>query len=846
MKKAIKFLMATLALILLLLLTIPLMFKGKIENIIKVEGNKLLNAEFDFKRLNISLIKNFPLASVTLEDFYLKGVDEFDNDTLVAADEITASVNLISIFGDEGYDIQKILLDRVSLNAVVLPNGNVNWDVVNLLDSETADTVEIEAEESESSFRIKLQELRIKDFNLIYDDRESGIYARIENFDADCSGDFGNVRTLVDLNAAIEALTFRMDGIPFLNRASLAANMNIDADFENNRFTLNKNTLQLNAIKAAVDGWVALTDAGVKMDIKLNSNEIGFKEILSLVPAIYTKDFEGLRTDGTALLTAYAKGELIGDSILPAFNLALDIKDAMFRYPSLPAGVDNINIAAEVSNPGGSLDATIVRIAPLDFSMAGNPFSLKATVVTPMSDIAFDATAAGTLDLGKIKDIYPLDDIALNGVIKADVNINGKMSYIEKEQYEKIKASGSVQLNNMLVQMQELPDIDIKKSLFTFTPRYLQLSETTVNIGNSDITFDSKFDNYIGFALKGTTLKGELNVKSKMLNLNDFMNDEESAEETKENTPEEPVDTAAATVIRVPENINFKMQVNFDKVLFDKMVFDKLNGQLVVKDGKVDMKNLSLNTMGGNMLVNGYYSAPENVEPEFNAGIKLNNILFVRAYQELNLVQKMAPIFNGLTGDFSGSVNLKTKLDDSMSPVLSTLTGNGSLSTKDLSLNNVKAIQMVADIAKKPSIKETKVKDLNVEFSIADGRVNTKPFDIKLGDVQMKLSGSTGLDQTIDYKGEITLPTSVGKLSQLGTVDMTIGGTFTSPKVSIDTEALLKKAASKAAENVIDKLLGGSSEKAPEQQDTTPKSSEEKKKEVAGKLLNKAFELLKK
>jgi hypothetical protein len=394
--------------------------------------------------------------------------------------------------------------------------------------------------------------------------------------------------------------------------------------------------------------------------------------------------------------------------------------------------------------------------------------------------------------------------------------------------------------------MEELPDIDIKKSLFTFTPRYLQLSETTVNIGNSDITFDSKFDNYIGFALKGTTLKGELNVKSKMLNLNDFMSGEEPAEETKENTPEEPVDTAAATVIRVPENINFKMQVNFDKVLFDKMVFDKLNGQLVVKDGKVDMKNLSLNTMGGNMLVNGYYSAPENVEPEFNAGIKLNNILFVRAYQELNLVQKMAPIFNGLTGDFSGSVNLKTKLDDSMSPVLSTLTGNGSLSTKDLSLNNIKAIQMVADIAKKPSIKETKVKDLNVEFSIADGRVNTKPFDIKLGDVQMKLSGSTGLDQTIDYKGEITLPTSVGKLSQLGTVGMTIGGTFTSPKVSIDTEALLKKAASKAAENVIDKLLGGSSDNAPEQQDTTPKSSEEKKKEVAGKLLNKAFELLKK
>lgn len=841
--------MATLALVLLLLLAIPLMFKGKIEAIIKSEGNNILNAEFDFERLNISLIKNFPLASITLEEFYLKGINEFGNDTLVAADEITASVNLASIFGNEGYDIQKILLDGVSLKAVILPDGKANWNVMNLSDSDTTAAEEDNAETSSSAFRVKLQKLSIKDFNLIYDDRESDIYANIHNLNADCSGDFGSTRSLVDITAAIEELTVRMDGVPFLNRAHFAVNMDIDADFENSRFTLNKNTLQLNAIKATIDGWAALTDNGVDVDVKLNSNEIGFKEILSLIPTIYTQDFEGLRTDGTAVLTAYAKGELVGDSILPMFNLALDVKDAMFRYPSLPAGVDNINISAEVSNPGGSIDATIVKINPFGFVMAGNPFNLAATVVTPMSDLTFNATAKGKLNLGKVKEIYPLDGIDLNGIVDADININGKMSYIENEQYEKIKASGSVRLSNMLVQMDELPDVDIKSSLFTFTPRYLQLSETIVNIGNSDVTFDSKFENYIGYVLKGSTLKGSLNINSKMLNLNDFMSNSDTAEEESDDdgqNEEEPADTTDSSVIRIPENIDFKMLVNIDKVLFDKMIFEKLNGELIVKDGKVDMKNLSLNTMGGNMMVNGYYAAPANVVPEFNAGIKLNNIHFVRAYQELDLVQKMAPIFNGLTGDFSGSVNLKTTLDESMNPVLSTLSGNGSLLTKDLSLNNIKAIQMVADIVKNPSIKETKVKDLNVEFAIADGRINTKPFDVKLGDVQMKLSGSTGLDQTIDYKGEITLPASAGKLSQLGTVDMTIGGTFTSPKVSVDMEALAKKAVSKAAENVLDKIIGASSDNSETTETSAPKSSEEKKKEVAGKLLNKAFDLLKK
>ena len=61
-----------------------------------------------------------------------------------------------------------------------------------------------------------------------------------------------------------------------------------------NKFTFNENSLQFNAIKAGIDGRVAVTDAGMDMDVRLNSNEIGFKEILSLIPAIYAKDFEGL------------------------------------------------------------------------------------------------------------------------------------------------------------------------------------------------------------------------------------------------------------------------------------------------------------------------------------------------------------------------------------------------------------------------------------------------------------------------------------------------------------------------------------------------------------------------
>lgn len=797
MKKALKIAGITLGVILVLLLVLPFAFQGKIEQLVKQEGNKMLNAQFDFGALDISLLRNFPSASVTLEDFYLKGVGAFANDTLVQAGELTAAINLFSLFGNSGYDISKIIIEDTQVKAIVLENGQPNWDVMKT--SAETDTVESTSAES-SPIRIKLKKLSINNLSVSYDDRQAGMYAAIDKLKAKCAGDFGSERTIVDLEMETPSLTYRTGGVPFLNDAALKTDMNVDADFVNNKFTLQDNSISLNAIRLNIDGWAAMKDNGIDMDVKLNTNEVGFKELLSLIPAIYAKDFQDLKTDGKASLTAFAKGTLSQDK-MPQFEAALHVENAMFRYPSLPAGVEDINIAAIVKNPGGNIDATEVNISPFNFTLAGNPFSLKAIVKTPVSDPDLQATAKGTLDLGKIKDVYPLEDMTLSGTIQADMNLAGRLSYIEQAQYDKMQAEGNIRLNGMKLNMKDIPTVDIRRSTFTFSPRYLQLSETTVNIGDNDLTLDSRFENYLGYALKGSTLKGNLNINSNHINLNDFMSTDTMATQV-----QAPADTTAAAtsagVIRIPENIDFNMQANLKEVLFDKMTLENVNGTLLVKNGTIDMRNLSFGTMGGSITANGSYSAPKASQPHLNAGFDLKDIAFAKAYQELGLVQQLAPIFEGLKGNFSGNLRIDAPLDANMSPVMQKVQGSGKLSTKDLSLSGVKFIDQVADIVKKPSMKDINVKDLDLGFEIKDGRVNTQPFDLKLGDYTMNLSGSTGLDQTIDYRGKITLP-SGGIGSKLGTVDMTIGGTFTSPKVGIDMASLAKNAAEQALKGII-------------------------------------------
>ncbi|MBQ8607482.1 MAG: AsmA family protein [Bacteroidaceae bacterium] len=800
MKKGLKISGIVLIGLLALMVILPMAFKGKIKEIVIEEGNKMLNAEFGFDDLDISLFREFPQASVRLENFWLKGIEHFENDTLLQAGEMEVAVNVMSIFGDSGFDISKVLLTDIYAKAIVSEDGQVNW---NVMKTDSTAIEETTTDTTATTFRIKLKEVELENINLLYDDRQSNMMADIKQLNATCSGDMSADNTLLNLETVIHSLTYKMSGIPFLNQARIEADMNIEADLKNNKFTLQENKLALNAIQTTIDGWLALaTDNSMNMDLKLNTSDINFKEILSLIPAIYTKDFEELKADGTVSLKAFAKGEMKGDSILPQFEANLQVKDGAFQYPTLPAGVNQIQISADVKNPGGNTDLTEINVSQFIFNILGNQFGATAQIKTPISDPDFQFSADGILDLGQIKNVYPLEEMSLNGVLTADMSLSGKLSYLDKEMYDKFAASGNINLKEMLLKMKEMPDVSIKQSTFTFSPQYLNLSQTTVFIGENDITADCRFENYMAFALKGKTLKGKVNVQSNHFNLNDFM----TAEGDTVMAAADTTTTAneAGGVLIVPENIDFDMNADMKEILFDKIIINDLNGKLIVKDGTVDMKNLSMNTMGGKVVMNGAYSTAQSISnPTLNASFAMNNLSFSQTFKELDMIQKLAPVFENLKGNFSGKISIDTKLDSIMSPVLNTMQGNGSLSTSNINLSGITIFDKIADATNYDGLKNLSVKDMNIDFTIQNGRLTTTPFDIKMGNLSLNLSGSTGLDQTIDYKGKLKLPETTGSIGNLTTLDLKIGGNFTSPQISIDTQSMAKQAVTNVANEAL-------------------------------------------
>lgn len=817
MKTFAKILATLVALLLLFALVAPMILKGRIGEIVKSEANKMLTATLDFEELNISLLKNFPNASVGLEGLTLvSGVEPFVGDTIVAAEEISVVVNLASLFGKEGFEIRRVLLDGPMIHGQKSPEGRVNWDVMKPAEAaeEPAEEVEEPTEESDSpsTFRLALRNLRIRDAVLRYDDDSTHMHASITPLNLNLKGDFSAAKSTLKLETLAEQIRFASGGVTLANGLEAELKADVAADLEQMLFTLNKNTFRLNAIEMMLDGWVALPNEGVDMDLKLNSNKVEFRECLSLIPAFYTKDFEGLKASGELKLEAWAKGLLDGDQ-MPAFGVELGVKHGSFKYAALPKSVSDIHLSAKVANPGGLLDATTVDVSDFGLTMAGNTLNASLKAATPISDLQFAATATGKVDLGAIKEVYPLDEgMELAGLVTLDVKAAGRMSDIEHQRYEQMPISGTLTIEEVKALLEGLPEVEIERLTTTLSPRNITLGECRLKVGASDLKANGQLSNFLGWWLKEDTLTGRLYINSELLELNELMGIA-STDQTTEPTAEEPTTEEAATesaAFEIPRNLDLALQTSVKKILFQQMTLSNFTGNIAVNDGTASLSKLAMQALGGSISASGSYSTAQNpASPALKLKAEVKKASFSRTFDELELVQKMVPLFEKVGGDYSMSLDLSGRMTPEMGVDYPTVNATGELRSGNIQLQQVDIFGALTKALKAEKLQSNLSKELVIKFAIKNGRLTTQPFDLNLGSTSMRVSGSTGLDQSIDYTATVSLPGKAANVLQK--LDVKIGGTFSSPKFTVDVASAAKQAVENVVNEQIQKLTGSES-----------------------------------
>lgn len=846
MKKFIKYFFLGLLIILVIIISaaviIPFAYKGKIVDLIKQEANKSLNATLNFNNdISISVFKSFPDLTVGIKQLSIVNKAPFEGDTLVYLEKLSINLDLMKVINGD-YSIKVVDLEKPYVNIHVNKDGIANYDIT----IPSQDTTTTEPTEPSAPLEIALKHYEIREGKVIYNDESLGFFTELKGLNHQGDGDF--TLDVFDLRtqSTIDSLTLSYDGIAYLSniKTSLKADLNID--LPNAKYSFKENELLLNNLALAFDGFIAMPTDSIYTDVSFEAKENSFKNFLSLVPVIYSKDFENLKTNGTLALKGMVKGNYYEETY-PGMDILVDIKDGYFKYPDLPSAIEKVNISTHLSMPEGDLDGLEIDIPKASLELEKQPLSFLLNLKYPMSDPLVKTALKGNINLDYINKLVSLENTTIGGNLEADLFAEGRLSSIEKEQYENFKAEGKFNIDKFSYKTSD-PDDDISVNTFnlSLSPQKADVLVDNLMYLQNDFTAKGKVENILGYIIKGSTLVGELSLSSNNLNINKFLTEEETIETEK---TEEESSTISAP--EIPNNIDFTLNSNIKKLEYDQLSITDFVGEVVVRDQKINLNKILMNVLGGSFALNGYYDGKDLKNPVASLKLELKNIDMQSTYSTLNSVKELAPIGKSIFGDFGGALSFNTSFDDQMSPVLNSITSDGVLVIDKAQIKNLNILNILADKLKLEQFREIDISGIRPSYFIADGKVSLKePLKFKFEDIPAELIGSMGLDKTLDFLMSLDVPSSlVGNPDELlkgvlgASAESVVGKTI--PVLVSIKGTSDKPIISLSMNNLKDNLKNAIQEKAKQAIDDAKKKANEeveKKKKEAEAALNEQKE----
>ncbi len=741
MKKFIKITGITLLALIAVLFAAPFLFKGKIIAMVKKQINNTINARVDFQDVSVSLLRRFPRASVAIERLQVTGNGMFSADTLLSADNIDVALDLMSMIKGDNMKVYSVDVNRPRIHAIVAKDGSANWDIMK---EDTATTTE-----EEKPFNLELKSYTIHDGYVFYKDSSADMSSEIFNLQHQGNGDFTADNFTLSTKTSADSVNFNYGPVPYLVNTKTSIDADVQVDNKNSKYTFKTDEILLNELKIAADGFFQLmNDSTYNMDIRFNAPSTDFKNILSLIPVVYQKDFAKVKTSGKAIFSGMVKGIMAGNK-LPAYHVNLDIANGFFQYPDLPAPVKNINLSMKVDNPDGVTDKTVIDISKAHLEMENDPFDFRLLVKTPMSDMWVDAAAKGKLDLSKITRMVKLENgTSIKGLLNADVSIRGFVDAVQKQQFDKFSAAGTIAMNGFSYVAKDYPEgVSLSRLLMTFNPKNVTLNEASGNYLNTNFSANGSVNNLIGYALKDRPLDGVVNVKADNLNVNKWMGATDTSS------------AASSGPFIVPANLDLLVNAQVNEVKYDNLLLQNVTGSMHLDKETIKLDNVKGNALDGQLTVSGSYSTRENKKkPSIALQYDVQDLDVQKTFNAFNTVQKLMPIGKFLGGKLTSKLSMTGKLGENMLPDLASLTGNGNIFLIEGLLQKFKPLEELANRLQVDHLKNISLREIREQFEFDAGKVFVKPFKVKVKDIEMEIAGMHGFDQTIDYTILLKLP----------------------------------------------------------------------------------------
>lgn len=838
MKKVLKITGIALAVLLLLLILTPFIFKSSLEKLLKKTINEHAPVTVEWNKLDISLIRSFPKSTISLSDFSVVTHAPFEGDTLASGKKLRLEMGIMQLIKQETpLTIDAFELDGGLIQIKTDKEGRANYDF------STTDTEEIvETDELDSDFSLALTKYAITNTDIHYWDEKSGIFLSLNEVQHTGKGDFSMVESELDTHTQT-TVSFTMEGTKYLNQHLVTLDAVIGMDLNQMRFSFLENEAKINDLALIFEGYVQLFDEYTDVAINFNTPSSDFKNFLQVIPQDYLQHLEGVQTTGNFEVQGKIEGK-VDDTYIPRMDIQVSSNNASFNYPDLPKSMEDIFIDIALKNETGLIKDMFLEIGTARFRIDNNKFGITGSVHNFMENALVDLNLNGTLNLGELKEVLPLEDnLELAGVFKADMQMKFDMESIEKERYDRVVSRGNASLSDFVYSGDAFKnDFHITNTQVSFNPQNIRLESFNALTGKTDLKANGNIENFIPFIMNGKELKGRFTLHSDSFHLDDFMVEEDTTETDKE---EKNVDKSLAATknetFKIPSFLDVALNFDADEVFYDNLVLRNIKGTVAIADEKASISNFQSDLLGGLLALSGDVSTADST-PKFNMDIGLQKVKIEETFKNLDFIRFIAPIANAFEGLLDTQFTLSGDLSNDFTPKMETLKGNALLDILSAKVHpsDNPLVSQLNNKLEFLNLNELQLKDIHTKVQFDNGEIQMQPLEYQWKDMKISLDGKHSLTNQMQYNANLDIPAKyLGKeavqlLNRLSpeeaeekhvVLPIQISGSGVKPQVKIDTKAAITALTA----DIID-----------HQKDKAKEKIDEKKEELEDKLKDEA------
>lgn len=934
--KILKWIGISLASILFLMFIIPLLFPGTISKQVKIFANKHLAGELDYKKTHLTFFRHFPSLTVSVDDLLLKGSKPFQKDTLLAAREVAAGINLKNLIFDGEVKIDEIYVTDAFANVFVNTKGEANYNVyVSKPSNKPKDT-------TEKGASIKLDLIKFRNINIKYNDHAARVLVDAKGLNYTGKGGLSQDVFDLETDLDINALDFSLDRIWYAKQKTLHADLITRINTNALTFVLRKNELRINELPLKFTGFLSILKDGYDLDIKAASEKTTIRDMLSVLPPQYLDWVKDTKIEGNSDLFFNLKGKFSeaknlkprlkarllvqngfissGNAPVPMNNLNMDLnvdlpdlntdqlgidlkklnfdlgrnnnfravvqtkglkemmvkadikgalnlqtldnalglknidirglldtrikanglfslekklfpktngylnlKNGWLKTKYYPNPIQNINIAAHITNTDGTFKSIGVKLDPFNFDFEGNPVFVNADLQN-FEDLLYKVKAKGVLNVGRIYKVFAKKGLDISGLIMADLALNGRQSDASSGQYSKLDNRGHLILKNIKATTEYLPkSFYIKEGNFEFENEKMWFRKFFATYGKSDFALNGHLINTINYFIerKGT-LHGKFVLNSGYILIDEFMalKNGDNTDQSIEVEYAKVENPKSSGVVIIPKNLDVSLGVNAKRVEFKGLDLNNLRGMASVNKGEVNLKETSFDIIGSRMKIDARYQDESPLTANFDVALNVLDFNVQKAYKEIDMVREMATAAKNVKGIVSIDYKLKGDFDENMMPIYPSLEGGGVVNLRDVEVRNLKMLSAVGSNIGAKAFDNPDMKGVNIETHIKNNLIHADKFTFKVSILRPTISGTTSFNGLLDLRIRVgILPGGI-----IG-FPIVVTGTHDKPQVKIF---------SKTGQGIIDALYNRKYNKViREEKRAEKKSRRQQKKEKA-------------